>query len=71
MEFSPGNLPPSQLSKINLSGTRPTDVSTIKDGFFYLNPPVGGFIIRLLTDKCNWVHSPPLVENPPFGVAAK
>ncbi len=22
--------------------------------------------IRLLTDKCNRVHSPPLVENPPF-----
>ncbi len=36
-----------------------------------LNPPVGGFLIRLLTDECNWVHSPPLVENPPFGVAAK
>ncbi len=36
-----------------------------------LNPPVGGFLIRLLTDECNWVYSPPLVGNPPFGVAEK
>ncbi len=38
---------------------------------FGLNPPVGGFLIRLLRDECNWVHSPPLVGNPPFGAAAK
>ncbi len=31
------------------------------------NQSVGGFLIRLLTDKCNRVHSPPLVENPPTG----